>query len=76
MIPRSYQEECIQALFSYFAENESGHPLAALPTGTGKAFIIAEFIRRIMMLWPTQRILQLVHTKELVDQNSKTLIKI
>jgi DNA repair protein RadD len=76
MIPRSYQEECIQALFNYFAENDSGNPLAALPTGTGKAFIIAEFIRRIMLSWPGQRILSLVHTKELVDQNSKTLVKI
>lgn len=76
MIPRSYQEECIQALFEYFATNDSGNPLAALPTGTGKAFIIAEFVRRVLCLWPGQRILSLVHTKELVDQNSKTLIKI
>ena len=71
---RYYQDESISALYSYFMVNH-GNPVVALPTGTGKSVIIAEFIRGIFQRYPGQRIMMLTHVKELIEQNFKTLIK-
>ena len=42
MTPRYYQTECKEAIYNYFREGNTGNPLAALPGGTGKSFIIAD----------------------------------
>ena len=73
-IPRYYQEDAIQSLFTYF-EQETGNPLVALPTGTGKSLVIAEFIRRACAMFPHTRILKLTHDKKLVRQNFNTLLE-
>ncbi len=70
---RSYQLEAVQSIFSYF-ENATGNPLVAMPTGTGKSVVIAEFLRRAYSLFSNQRILVSVHVKELVQQNYDKLI--
>ena len=44
-----------------------------MPGGSGKAVVIAFLIYRIFNMWANQRILQIVHTKELVEQNDKKL---
>ena len=44
--PRSYQSECVSAIWAYFTKSK-GNPIAALPTGTGKSVIIALFIHSI-----------------------------
>lgn len=75
MILRSYQEECIATLYRYF-EQSTGNPLCCLPTATGKSLIIAEFIRRAFEYYPSTRVLALVHVKELIEQNAKTLLEI
>jgi DNA repair protein RadD len=72
---RDYQEAGIQAIFQYF-EKGGGNPLIALPTGTGKSVLIAEFIRRAFLTYPNQRIIKVTHVKELIEQNYKTLLKI
>lgn len=72
---RYYQEEAIQSIFDYFSE-KAGNPVIALPTGTGKSLVIAEFIRRVMFQWPTQRIMMLTHVKELIEQNYEKLTSI
>lgn len=71
---RHYQEDAVVSLFDYFYTHATGNPIVALPTGTGKSIVIAEFIRRSLHLYPQTRILNLTHVKELVDQNHKELV--
>lgn len=66
---RYFQEEAIQATFDYFGQ-KTGNPVIALPTGTGKSWVIAGFIERAMKLWPNQRFMMLTHVKELIEQNA------
>lgn len=67
---RWYQEEAIDSLMNY---NYQYNPLLALPTGTGKSVVIAEFIKRALMAYPTTRVMMLTHVKELVQQNAEKL---
>ena len=41
---RYYQEDAIESIFNYF-KNNTGNPILALPTGTGKSLVIAGFIK-------------------------------
>lgn len=75
MKARWYQEEALDALFDYLS-TQPGNPILALPTGTGKSFIIAEFIRRVMQHYPAQRFLMLTHVKELIVQNAQELLAV
>lgn len=72
---RYYQDEAIKAIYSYFGAN-SGNPIIALPTGTGKSIVIAKFCADVCIRWPNQRILILTHRKELIEQNSAKLYQI
>lgn len=73
MILRDYQEAAVKSIFDYFDEGYRGNPLVAMPTGTGKSLVIAEFIKRAFQLYPGQRFIMLTHVKELIEQNHKTL---
>lgn len=75
LIPRSYQIECVSALYNYFSKH-SGNPICALPTGTGKSVVIAMFLESIFMQWPGQKILALTHVKELIEQNYAELVEL
>ncbi|MGW8180226.1 MAG: DEAD/DEAH box helicase, partial [bacterium] len=75
IVLRDYQEASLDHLFRYFQEN-NGHPVLALPTGTGKSIIIGEFVRRALYWYPTTRILMLTHVKELIAQNVKALLNL
>ena len=75
MTPRDYQAAAVDSLFEYW-RNNTGNPIIAKPTGTGKALVIAEFIRRAWQLYPGTNILVLTHVKELVGQNFETLLKL
>jgi len=72
----SFQKEAIESILTYFANNSTGHPVCAMPTGSGKGSCIACLINLILTQWPNQRLLQLVHTKELVQQNYDDLLRI
>lgn len=74
--PYPFQLEALYAIINYFKENSTGNPVVAMPTGTGKGSLIAMLIDYILYYWPNQRILQLVHTKELVKQNYEDLLMI
>ena len=74
LTPRYYQEEAIIGIFEYFSKH-TGNPVVALPTGTGKALVIAEFMRRALSYYPGTRILCLTHVKELVAQNHAELLE-
>lgn len=69
---RPYQKACVEALWDYFRE-KSGNPLVVVPTGGGKSWIQAAFIRSVLERYPGQRFLLLTHVKELVEQNSQKL---
>lgn len=69
---RDYQEEGLQALWSYFM-TKKGNPVLAWPTGTGKSLVPAEFIRRTMYHYNSQRFLVVTHVKELIEQNFEKL---
>lgn len=75
MILRPYQEEGLQALWSYFTKHK-GNPCLAWPTGTGKSLVPAEFIRRTMMRYPNERFLMVTHVKELIKQNYAKMLEI
>lgn len=69
---RDYQELSISMLYEWIANN-SGHPVINLPTGSGKSVVIATLCERAVKQWPETRILMLVSSKELVQQNINKL---
>lgn len=73
MKPRDYQLEAEASIYTYFANN-SGNPLLAMPTGTGKSVVIALFLRGIYQRFANQRVMVLTHVKELISQNYRKLL--
>lgn len=71
---RNYQEESVSALFQYFASGKTGNPLVCLPPAAGKSIVIAEFCKRALNWYPKTRILNIVHVKELIEQNHNKLL--
>lgn len=73
---RDYQQGCSDALLNHMLEGKDGG-LGVMATGTGKAFVLCDVIRRaIQDVQRDTRIVQLVHTKELIAQNYQSMIKI
>lgn len=72
---RYYQKDALAALYNYFM-HKSGNPIVALPTGTGKSIIIAEWARYCTQAYPGTRIIMLTHVKELIEQNFEKLLKV
>lgn len=68
--PRWYQEDAINAVFSYFESGARGNPLIAMPTGSGKTIVIAEIVKRMLMRWYNLRFAVVTHVKELIEQNA------
>jgi DNA repair protein RadD len=75
MKPFSFQSQAVQSLFEYFTVN-SGNPLIAMPTGTGKSVVIAEFLKQVYTAYPHTRVMMLTHVKELIAQNEKRLLQL
>jgi DNA repair protein RadD len=72
---RPYQTEAVQSIWDYFRSN-TGNPLVAMPTGTGKSIVIARFLQSVYPLYPNQRVLMLTHVKELIQQNYNKLMAV
>jgi len=70
---RNYQKRATKAIYNYFKHN-TGNPIVALPTGTGKSLIIAAMIR-LAMGFKNQRVIILTHVKELIKQNYDTALE-
>lgn len=70
---RYYQDNATCAVLNYLDNNETGNPIVAMPTGTGKSVVIAELVRRVLARWPSIRFLMSTHVKELIDQNADKL---
>lgn len=76
---RPYQKDAIESLFSYFRARPNAkraNPVVAMPTGTGKSWVIGGFTHRALELYPKTRALMTTHVKELITQNAKALLKI
>lgn len=71
---RYYQQDAINSVFQYFENGNTGNPLIAMPTGTGKSHVIGGLIKQAMDIWPRQRFIMATHVKELVSQNTSKLI--
>lgn len=72
---RPYQTEALDAIFKFWA-NGGGNPLVEMATGTGKSLVIAGVVQKLLAQYPDMRVLKLVHTRELVRQNSEELLRI
>lgn len=69
---RPYQIDAINATVESI-NNGMFHNIIALPTGTGKSLVIAEFIRLLTEWYDNPQVLVLTHRKELIEQNVATL---
>lgn len=76
IIPRHYQREGTLKTFEYFHYNKTGNPVIAMPTGTGKSIVIADFLNQIYTYYANQKIMVLTHVKELIVQNYNKLINL
>lgn len=76
LIPRDYQVECVSAIYQYFIDHAEGNPLVALPTGTGKGYVIAMFLESIFSQWSGQKVIAATHVKKLIEQNYNQLIRL
>lgn len=74
--PRDYQAEATRSIFTYFQNHTEGHPLVAMPTGTGKSVVIADFLDQVFTYYRSQKIMVLTHVKELIEQNHAKLMNI
>lgn len=68
MAARDYQVWAVEELWRYFQE-KTGNPVVAMPTGTGKSHVIADFIQSALVAYPRTRVMVLTHVKELIAQN-------
>lgn len=71
--PRPYQIEAAKALFNAVVSDPGCHPIAAIPTGSGKTVVMSEFIDEYLTHNPFGKVLVLSHVKEILDQNYRTL---
>lgn len=71
---RYYQAESVESIWQYFRDGNTGNPVVAMPTGTGKSVVIARFLQTVFHAYPHQRVLMLVDSKELVQQNYEKLM--
>lgn len=71
---RWYQRESVNSIFEYFQAGNTGNPIVALPTGTGKSVVIGTFVKECLGHYPYVRILMLTHRKELIEQNAAKLV--
>jgi len=71
---RYYQSEAVEATWDYFRNGGTGNPIIAMPTGTGKSVVIARFLQSVYHAFPNQRVMMLVDSKELVQQNYEKLM--
>lgn len=70
---RPYQRASLDALYAYWQDG-GGNGLIVLPTGAGKALVIAALTSELLERWPDLRIGVVTHTRELVAQNYKELV--
>ena len=71
---RDYQDRGVQSVFDYYESGKQGNVVIAMPTGTGKSYVIAGLVQRVLRMWANQRFMVLTHVKELINQNHEKLL--
>lgn len=71
---RYYQSDAVDSIWSYFRDGGTGNPVVAMPTGVGKSVVIARFLQSVYNVYTNQRVLMLVDSKELIQQNFEKLL--
>lgn len=72
---REYQSRSIETFFEFSRTHSDCHPLLVLPTGSGKSVIVAEICKRVVSEW-NGRVIMVVRSKELCEQNLEKLLSI
>lgn len=70
---RPYQKEAIAALVQFYEQPHGLSGLCVLPTASGKTVIFAHAIAALLAQRPALRVLVLAHTREIVQQNARTI---
>jgi DNA repair protein RadD len=74
---RPYQSEVIEKLWAWFRNNTEGNPIVNACVGAGKSIMIAELCRIVAHGFDTRgRVLVVVPSKELAEQNYEKLVSI
>lgn len=76
MPPRDYQQYGVDCLWQYFEEGGAGNPIVAMPTGTGKSVVIAQFLVEAFKRYPGTRCMLLSHVKEILQQDLNWLLRL
>jgi DNA repair protein RadD len=71
---RYYQTEAVDSIWSYFRDGGTGNPIVAMPTGVGKSVVIARFLQSVYQVYPNQRVIMLVDSMDLIQQNYERLL--
>lgn len=74
MKPREYQVAAADALWNALHSAPDQDPIAVMPTGSGKSLTMAMLIAGLHQVYPWTRLLSVVHVKELVEGNYRTLL--
>lgn len=69
---RWYQVEACNALMASVVQKDC-HPIVVAPTGSGKSFMICDFIDHYLTQHPSARILVLSHIQEILEQDFDAL---
>lgn len=72
---RPYQQRAMDQLLDWFSNND-GHPIMDACVGSGKSVMLAWLCQHALMTYPGTRIIMLVPTKELLEQNLGKLLEI
>lgn len=68
MQARQYQIDAVNSIYTYFANN-SGNPILALPTASGKSVVLAKFLQSVYTRFTSQRVIILTHRSKIIEQN-------
>lgn len=71
---RDYQQFAVDKMFEWLF-NSVGNGIVVQPTGTGKSLDIAGFVAECLSRYSATRVMCLAHVKELIEQNTKTLVR-
>ena len=72
---RAYQEEVEEAVFDHLFEHQ-GNGIVASPGGTGKSYMMAKLVKRLVQDWPGTRVMVLAKDAKLLDQNCNELMSL
>lgn len=71
---RDYQQDTSDKVIRYIKKHKlTKNPLVALPTGSGKSYVLADLIRFATENWDAD-IIVLSHVKEILEQNYKHIV--